>query len=134
MRKAPHLGIVVLHVPNFGDVEIQYDWKAISELRGTFGEGWEKAVDDLATKADTEMLARLLAMGSEHSEEWWLDKSPPFFETVAAVIEALRLVFFGPEEKPDEKNPTMARQLMIRLLSLGKRGSSSVGAPMTSGE
>ena len=131
MRKAPHTGTVTIDVPGAGETRLRFDWESIAELHGTYGKEWEKKVEAIMSDLDARGLAEILAIGSEHDAGWWMEQSPPFIPTARAVQDAIQLAFFGAGEL--DKNPTLARRLMTQLERLGRSGSNSAGAPVSSG-
>lgn len=130
MRKNDHTGTVYLAVDG-GEVALRYDWEAISDLHGAYGKEWEGEVQRIITELDSQGLANILAMGTEHSPEWWMEKSPPFVPAAKAVQEALHLAFFGAGGLEDR--PMLARRLMTLFSKAGESGFNSAGAQRTSG-
>ena len=130
MRKNDHTGTVYLSVGD-GEVALRYDWEAIADLHGTYGKEWEGEVNRIITELDSRGLAAILAMGSEHPVEWWMERSPAFVPIAQAVQKALHLAFFGAGEI--EARPSLARQLLTLFSKAGESGSNSAGDPQTSG-
>ncbi len=131
MRQNKHTGAVHIPVGSLKDVTLRYDWEAIAALHGEYGKEWEGEVQRILAELDARGLAKILAIGSEHSEEWWIEQSPPFVPTATAVNAALHLAFFGAGGADDR--PHIARRLMTLLSRRGKSGSSSAGEAATSG-
>ena len=125
-----HTGTIT--VPVAGEVvSLRFDWEAIAALHGEYGKEWEVEVQRILAELDAEGLAKILAIGSGQTAEWWMEQSPPFVPTATAVQAALRLAFFGAGGADDR--PHLARQLMTLLSRVGKSGSNSAGEPETSG-
>ncbi len=131
MRQNKHTGTISLPVEGEGEVQLRFDWNAIAALHGAYGKEWEGEVQRILTELDARGLAKILAIGSAHGEEWWIEKSPPFVPTATAVQAALRLAFFGAGGADDR--PHLARRLMTLLSQVGKSGSNSAGEHTTSG-
>lgn len=131
MRLNKHTGTVGFAVPGEGNVDLRFDWNGIASLHGEYGKDWEGEVQRILGELDAQGLAKILAIGSGHEAEWWVDKSPPFIPAAQAVQAALRLAFFGAGALDDR--PHLARRLMTLLSQAGRSGSNSAGAPATSG-
>ncbi len=131
MRQNKHTGTLLVPVEGEGEVQLRFDWNAIAALHGVYGKEWEGEVQRIVTELDAHGLAQILAIGSAHGAEWWIEKSPPFIPAARAVQDALHLAFFGAGALDD--HPHLARRLMILLSQVGKFGSNSAGEHTTSG-
>lgn len=119
-------------VPVDGEpVSLRFNWEGIAALHSEYGKEWEGEVQRILGELDANGLAKILAIGSDQTAEWWMEHSPPFMPTASAVQGALRLAFFGAGGADDR--PHLARQLMTLLSRLGKSGSNSAGEPASSG-
>jgi len=125
-----YTGTVLLSVDG-GDVPLRFDWEAIAALHSTYGKEWEAEVQRIVTELDSKGLANILAIGSEHDAQWWMEHSPPFVLAAKAAQEALHLAFFGAGGLDDR--PTLAHQLKTLLSHLSRSGSNSAGDQITSG-
>ena len=130
MRKNNHTGAVYLSVDG-GEVTLRYNWEAIADLHGAYGKAWEGEVQRIITELDSQGLAKILAIGTEHPAEWWMEQSPAFVPMAKAVQEALHLAFFGAGGLDDR--PTMARRLMTLFSKAGESGFNSAGVQQNSG-
>lgn len=131
MRRNRHTGEVYLPVDGMGEVRLCFDWAAIAELHATFGKEWEGEIRRIVAELETRGMARILAIASEHSEDWWMEKSPPFMPAANAVQDALHSAFFGAGGLDDR--PPLARRLTTLFSRLSRSGSNSAGGPASSG-
>lgn len=130
MRKNAHTGTVTIQAGG-GDVRLRFDWEAIAALHGLYGKAWETEVSRVITELDSGQLSKILAIGSDKDEAWWMENSPAFVPVAKAVHEALHLAFFGAGGL--DENPPLARRLMTRLSRVFASGQNSAGGQLTSG-
>jgi len=121
MRHNAHKGSVFLPV-NGEEVEVRFDWDALSAMYGLLGEDWEEEFARVCKELDTRGLAEVLGISTRHSAGWWLEQSPPFIPTAQAVRQALTLSFFGAGGL-EPRNPMVVLRQMISSLLPSKRGS-----------
>lgn len=138
IEPSPHTGEVRLGA---GDevVTIRFTWAGLSRLHGHFGPDWDQAIEKAFTTLDVEVLAKVLAAGSDRPASWWLEASPPFIPAAQAAREALNLAFFGPgreaeepESAPDPRMRLAIRTLFARLFASGAK-SQAEAPPASSG-
>lgn len=87
------------------DATLTYDWLAISEAQGRYG---NEALDGVSAALDPKIIAGLLEIGfkkhnPELSAEEIIRLSPPLVHAVKWISDALMLAFLGPEGLPKSK-------------------------------
>ena len=131
MRHNPHKGSVFVVIDG-DEIEIRFSWESLSALHGLLGKEWEDEFARICTEMDTRGLSQVLGISTDHTAEWWLDKSPPLIPIAQATRQALTLAFFGAGGL-ESKNPLMVLHRMISSLRLGRRGSALEDQGTTSG-
>lgn len=111
VKATPHAGVVTLRVDG-EEVNLAFTWGALSALRDGLGVEWQAKLRDAVMQHDTTVLAEILAAVSEHSADWWIEKSPPLVPVSEALQRGVEIAFLGPEEAKPADPP---RGLLGRL-------------------
>lgn len=132
-----HEGAVSLDV--WGEsVRVRFDWRALSALRASLGDGWADRVETAFAEQDAVTMADILAAGSDRPAEWWLEASPPLVTSAAAARKALLAAFYGPTMAADPDpltaaSRTKSSRIATWFAALFGRGARSAATLSRSG-
>ena len=101
--------------------DIAFDWRALQKVRQLLGEGWQNKIEPALIESDPEIIAGLLAAGSDKPAEWWLDQSPPLHEARMKLEREITLAFFGPGGADAVDPPRPLTRVARTIATLWKR-------------
>lgn len=122
MRVEPHTGIVALDVGG-EEVCICFTWRVLAAFRGQFGEEWDAVLENALASRDVEALAGFLALATDKSADWWMDRrpAPHLVPVIRAVQAALMVAYFGPGGAPADPLTATATAPMSTVATWWRR-------------
>lgn len=123
----------VLPIEIAGEIyNLHFSWAAIAALQTEFGNDYDAEISSAINSFDTGKLAKIISIGigNKLTADEILILSPPLVEICAAIMNAIKMAYYGPKILEQKKKKLVAMFPRVDLLKmLFKSGAKQETTP-----
>ena len=134
-HKNKYTGVLPIEIAGV-QYNLQFSWAAIAALQTEFGMDYDTEISAAVEMFDTPKLAKIISIGigDQLTADEILAHSPPLVEMCGAIMEAIKMAYYGPKVLQQKKKKLVAQFPRVDLLKMLFRfGAKQDTAPRDSG-
>jgi hypothetical protein len=110
---------------------LQFTWAAIAALQTEFGIDYDSEISSAVESFDTAKLAKIISIGigNELTADEILANSPPLIEICTAIMDGIKIAYYGPKVLQQKKKKLVAQFLRLDLLKMLFSGGAKQATP-----